>query len=82
MDKTNPWLENNRTSALAGWYDFLRFPSVGTDPAHLADCQDCATWLRERDIAFLASDKARFITGADVKIDGGVLSKLGIIIPD
>ena len=47
MDTTNPWLENNRTSALAGWYDFLRFPSVGTDPAHLADCQDCATWLRD-----------------------------------
>ena len=33
-------------------------------------------------VAFLASDRARFITGADVKIDGGVLSKLGIIIPD
>ena len=33
-------------------------------------------------VAFLASDKARFITGADIKIDGGVLSKLGIIIPD
>ncbi|MDX0457082.1 glucose 1-dehydrogenase [Sinorhizobium medicae] len=33
-------------------------------------------------VAFLASEKARFITGADVKIDGGVLSKLGIVIPD
>lgn len=33
-------------------------------------------------VAFLASDRARFITGADVMIDGGVLSKLGIIIPD
>lgn len=33
-------------------------------------------------VAFLASDKARFITGADMKIDGGVLSKLGIILPD
>lgn len=33
-------------------------------------------------VAFLASDKARFITGADMKIDGGVLSKLGIIIPE
>ena len=41
------WLEQNRAQALAGWYDFLRFPSVGTDPAHLADCQDCATWLRD-----------------------------------
>jgi NAD(P)-dependent dehydrogenase (short-subunit alcohol dehydrogenase family) len=33
-------------------------------------------------VAFLAGDKARFITGADIKIDGGVLSKLGIVIPD
>lgn len=33
-------------------------------------------------VAFLASDKARFITGADVKIDGGVMSKLGIALPD
>jgi NAD(P)-dependent dehydrogenase (short-subunit alcohol dehydrogenase family) len=33
-------------------------------------------------VAFLASDKARFITGADIKIDGGVMSKLGIVLPD
>lgn len=33
-------------------------------------------------VAFLASDKARFITGADMKIDGGVLSKLGVILPE
>lgn len=33
-------------------------------------------------VAFLASDKARFITGADVKIDGGVMAKLGIVLPD
>lgn len=33
-------------------------------------------------VAFLASDKARFITGADIKIDGGVMSKLGIVLPE
>lgn len=33
-------------------------------------------------VAFLASDKARFITGADVRIDGGALAKLGIVLPD
>jgi NAD(P)-dependent dehydrogenase (short-subunit alcohol dehydrogenase family) len=33
-------------------------------------------------VAFLASDRARFITGADLKIDGGVMSKLGILLPD
>jgi NAD(P)-dependent dehydrogenase (short-subunit alcohol dehydrogenase family) len=33
-------------------------------------------------VAFLASDKARFITGADIKVDGGVLARLGILLPD
>jgi NAD(P)-dependent dehydrogenase (short-subunit alcohol dehydrogenase family) len=33
-------------------------------------------------VAFLASERARFITGADIKIDGGVMAKLGIVLPD
>lgn len=32
--------------------------------------------------AFLAGDECRFMTGADIKVDGGVLSKLGIILPE
>ncbi|MEM0908141.1 MAG: SDR family NAD(P)-dependent oxidoreductase [Pseudomonadota bacterium] len=33
-------------------------------------------------IAFLASDKASFCTGADFRVDGGLLAKLGVVLPD
>ncbi|MGM0838427.1 MAG: SDR family NAD(P)-dependent oxidoreductase [Bacillota bacterium] len=33
-------------------------------------------------IAFLASDKAKFITGAEMKIDGGMLAALGVSLPE
>ena len=33
-------------------------------------------------IAFLVSDRASFITGAEMKIDGGMLAALGVKLPD
>ncbi|MDR6881277.1 glucose 1-dehydrogenase [Bacillus sp. 3255] len=33
-------------------------------------------------VAFLCSDKASFITGADFKIDGGLLAQIGVKLPD
>lgn len=33
-------------------------------------------------VAFLASDKARFVTGADLKVDSGRLAKIGVVLPD
>ncbi len=33
-------------------------------------------------IAYLCSDKASFITGADIKIDGGLLSAIGVTLPE
>ncbi|MDZ5452408.1 SDR family NAD(P)-dependent oxidoreductase [Labrys sp. ZIDIC5] len=39
-------------------------------------------WEIAEAVAFLAGDKARFITGSDFKIDGGVMAKLGIVLPE
>ncbi|MHB1957181.1 MAG: SDR family NAD(P)-dependent oxidoreductase [Sulfobacillus sp.] len=33
-------------------------------------------------IAYLCSDEAAFITGADIKIDGGLLSAIGVTLPE
>src|SRR5690606_41707954 len=33
-------------------------------------------------IAYLASPQASFITGADLRVDGGVISSLGVPLPD
>jgi NAD(P)-dependent dehydrogenase (short-subunit alcohol dehydrogenase family) len=33
-------------------------------------------------IAFLASDRASFITGAEYKIDGGMMAALGVVLPE
>jgi len=33
-------------------------------------------------VAFLAGEKARFTTGADLKVDGGLMAKIGVVLPD
>ena len=33
-------------------------------------------------IVFLASDRASFCTGADFKVDGGLMASLGVKLPD
>lgn len=40
--------ETRREDILKDWETFLRFASIGTDPAHKADCEACAQWLCNR----------------------------------
>ena len=37
--------EQHRKRYLAEWFEFLRFPTIGTDPARARDCVACAQWL-------------------------------------
>jgi hypothetical protein len=33
-------------------------------------------------IAFLAGPRAAFCTGGEYKVDGGLLAKIGVVLPD
>ncbi len=40
-------IDRNFDASMARLFDFLRFPSVGTEPVHAADCQRAAQWLKD-----------------------------------
>jgi acetylornithine deacetylase/succinyl-diaminopimelate desuccinylase-like protein len=42
------YLEANRSRRLETYLEFLRIPSVSTDPGYAADCQRAADWLADR----------------------------------
>ena len=41
-------IDANQAKSLAGLIEFLRIPSVSTNPDHKPDMQRCATWLAEQ----------------------------------
>ena len=45
-DQLDAWFERNREAVLRDYYDLLRFPTIGADPAHLDDCVACAAWIK------------------------------------
>lgn len=47
-------LDATRDAAIARWFEFLRIPSVSTDPAYKADCLKAAEWCAAqlRDMGF------------------------------
>ncbi len=38
-------IDNVQEESITVWCDFLKFPGIGTDPAHHADCRATANWL-------------------------------------
>lgn len=44
-DRLDAWITEHRDASLERLFAFLRFPSIGTDPAHDADTKACAAWL-------------------------------------
>jgi acetylornithine deacetylase/succinyl-diaminopimelate desuccinylase-like protein len=46
-DRVNDWITAERDASLERLFTFLRFPSVGTDPAHDADTRACADWVAD-----------------------------------
>ena len=44
-EKVAAWFDANRASVLKDYFELLRFPTIGADPAHLADCRGCADWI-------------------------------------
>jgi NAD(P)-dependent dehydrogenase (short-subunit alcohol dehydrogenase family) len=62
--------ENSNDSLVADWGKMHPIGRVGT-PEEVAEL-----------IAFLASDRASFITGSEYKIDGGMMAALGVVLPE
>ncbi len=62
--------ESTAEATLASWGGMHPLGRVG-QPDEVAEL-----------IAFLASPRAGFITGAEYKIDGGMMAELGVVLPD
>lgn len=62
--------DSNEDAVIASWGTMHPVGRVGR-PEEVAEV-----------IAFLASDRAAFITGAEYKIDGGMMAALGVVLPE
>ena len=62
--------EGTVEDTLAAWGASHPLGRVG-QPAEVAEA-----------VAFLAGPNARFITGTDLKVDGGLMAKIGVVLPD
>lgn len=62
--------ESDVDAVIASWGTMHPLGRVG-EPEEVAEV-----------IAFLASDRASFITGAEYKVDGGMMAALGVVLPE
>ncbi len=40
------WFADHHAEILQDYYELLRFPTIGADPARVDDCVACATWIK------------------------------------
>jgi acetylornithine deacetylase/succinyl-diaminopimelate desuccinylase-like protein len=46
LEHFKKWMEKHRAEIREDYFQFLRFPSISTDPAYKKDVLHCAEWLR------------------------------------
>jgi len=67
---------DNSAPYMQQWMELLRFPSVGADPAHDADCEACADWLC-RHLAGIGFDARLLPTGSKPVVYGQRAGRAG-----
>ncbi len=67
-DRVLEWLGNNEAGSIARWMEWLRIPSISTDPAYKGQCRRAAEWALAQlaDLGF----SARLVETGDVGADG------------
>jgi acetylornithine deacetylase/succinyl-diaminopimelate desuccinylase-like protein len=62
------WLEQHEQESIWRWMDWLRIPSISTDPAYRDECRRCAEWTRRQleDLGF----EARLVEAGGIGPDG------------
>ncbi len=69
-DRADPairWLDSNEENSIARWIDWLKIPSISTDPAYRDDCRRAAEWSadRLREVGFSAALRETGDIGTD-----------------
>ncbi len=68
IESAYAWLEQHEQESIARWIDWLRIPSISTNPAYRADCRRAAQWCADQltELGFAA----RLVEAGEIGPDG------------